>query len=113
MPLSVTWRHLATPGSSIAILARFFQIEPTLRKTERQRERCPTGEDPQVIEDKPGFIPVQTSLFDRVSVPTDSLARHGCLEQPGPGEKTYENRTGLLAALPSVRSNLHDRCLPP
>ena len=34
MPLSLSWRQLATPGSSIEILARFLQIVPTLQKTE-------------------------------------------------------------------------------
>ena len=58
-------------------------------------------------------ILVRLSSFDRISVPTHSLPRHGCPEQPGPGEKTYENRIGLLAALPSVRCDLHTRFSPP
>src|SRR5258707_4221178 len=33
-------------------------------------------------------------------------------EQPRPGEKTYENRTSLLAALAGVRHAIHSRCLP-
>ena len=32
IPLSLTWRQLATPAPPIAILARFIQIEPHRRQ---------------------------------------------------------------------------------
>jgi hypothetical protein len=75
------------PGSSIEILARFLQIVPTLQKTEIQSWIAPVEEPLQSIGDRPMAHPGPTNSFDRVSVPAHSLVRHGCPEQPGPGEK--------------------------
>jgi hypothetical protein len=41
--------------------------------------------------------------IDGICVLLQVLSRHGCLEQPRPGE-TYENRIGLLARLDCPRN---------
>jgi hypothetical protein len=51
-------------------------------------------------------------LFDRNSLRSHFLSRHGCQEQPRPGEKTHDNRTSLLAALTGIRHTIHSSHLP-
>src|ERR1700691_6457052 len=80
MPLSMTWRQLATPGSSIEILARFLQIYPTHRSAEAPTGVSQSIEPTHATGDRTKAHPGTANRFDRVSVPTHSLVRHGCRE---------------------------------
>jgi hypothetical protein len=51
MPLSLSWRQLATPGSSIEILARILQFIPALQRLEALSSLSQAAEPLQSIGD--------------------------------------------------------------